>query len=154
MDIILTKGPFGLFPADDTEAEKLAKLKKGVFVKCKVSTMRNPHFHRKYFALLNFAFDQWEPENKDQQRWNLTPQKNFDQFRKDMAILAGFYDYVCRVKGESTIAAKSISFGSMSQEDFEKLYSKTVDIILERFLNNYTAQELDRVVNELLNNFT
>lgn len=148
-DIVLMKAAGGVMvPVDQQAIEYIAKLKLGAAVTASVRRQRNPKFHRKFFALLNLAFDAWEPVGNTYKGEAVA--KNFDQFRNDVTVLAGHYEMAVTLKGETRLTAKSISFGSMSQEEFESLYSATVDVILARILKNYTRNDLDNVINQLL----
>lgn len=148
-EIVVTKTTGGaLAPADQQAADFIAKLKLGEVVKVKATRMRNPGHHRKYFALLNLAFDAWEPVGKEYKGEQV--QKNFEQFRNDVTVLAGYYETAITLKGEVRLSAKSISFGNMGQDEFEKLYSATVDVILERILTKYTRADLDQVIERLM----
>jgi hypothetical protein len=78
-------------------------------------------------------------------------QKNFERFRHDITILAGYYDFTLDINGNTKAIAKSISFASMSQDEFEKLYSKTIDVLLARVFNKtYTEEELRQVVDKII----
>ncbi len=77
------------------------------------------------------------------------PEKNFDRFRKDIAILAGFYEASYRVNGEVRFEAKSIAFSNMSDDEFEILYTKTIDVIVKHVLTDYTGDELRSVVEQV-----
>ncbi|WP_375710215.1 DUF1367 family protein [Klebsiella quasipneumoniae] len=46
--------------------------------------------------------------------------------------------------------AKSIRFGRMKQETFEKLYSAVADVLLQKVLVTYSRRDLDNVVNRIL----
>ena len=138
----------GFVPADADEAEKVVRFKSGGVVRAKFTQFRNYDFHKKFFAMLKVGFDAWEPPELEHN--GLPVQKNFERFRKDCTIAAGFYDPVANLRGEVRAEAQSISFGSMTQEDFEKVYSAVVDVLLSRVLKNYTRADLDRVVNELM----
>lgn len=156
MEGYFVKQPNGtLSPAYEADRELLSKIKIGSFVRLKLNRARNYKFHRKYFALVNFAFDYWTPPefpDDPEQKWRkqVTPEKNFDRFRKDLTILAGHYEAYYRVNGEVRIEAKSISFGSMSEDEFEKLYSATIDVILKHICTQYTEEMLDSVVDQAL----
>lgn len=148
-EILVTKtAGGGLAPADQQAADYIAKLKLGSVVKVKASRMRNPRFHRKFFALLNVAFDSWEPPAAMFKGERV--QKNFEQFRNDVTVLAGYYETTVTLKGETRVVAKSISFGNMDQDEFDALYSATVNVILSRILTNYTRDDLDNVVEQIL----
>lgn len=148
-EILVTKTAGGaLAPADQQAADYIAKLKLGESVKVKATRMRNPQFHRKFFALLNLAFDAWEPTENTYRGEPV--RKNFEQFRNDVTVLAGYYDTAVTLKGETRLTAKSISFGSMGQDEFEALYSAVVDVILARVLTQYTRDDLDTVIERLM----
>ena len=132
-----------LVPATDHDAELLSHIKIGQPTKLTFTRVRNYVFHQKYFVLLNLAFDYWEPD-EDQ-----VGEKNFDQFRSDVIILAGFYEQWIRLDGSIRVVAKSISFASMSEDDFDKLYSKTIDVIIKYVLTNYTGQALRSLLEEV-----
>lgn len=148
-EIVVTKTASGsLAPADQQSADYIARLKLGEVVKVKATRMRNPGFHKKYFALLNLAFDAWEPAENTYR--GQTVQKSFEQFRNDLIVLSGHYDTAITLKGETRLTAKSISFSSMGQDEFETLYSATVNVILARILTNYTRADLDQVIDRLM----
>lgn len=147
-ELVLTKAAGGvLVPIDPQAAEFIAKMKTGAAVRATVKLQRNPRFHRKYFALLNLAFDAWEPaENTFKGQ---VVGKNFDQFRNDIVCLAGFYEMATNLRGEVRVTAKSISFASMDQAEFDDLYSATVNVILKHVLTNYDREQLDEVMERL-----
>lgn len=117
----------------------------------KVIKPRNVKFHRKYFALLNFAFENWTPGKLSGKRHKgVTPEKNFERFRADLTILCGHYKQTIRTDNSLNIEPKSISFASMNKEQFEELYSNTINVILKRILTNYNKEQLDSVIIELL----
>jgi hypothetical protein len=148
-EIVLTKTPSGtLAPVDQTGMEYIAKLKVGAGVKATIKRARNVQFHRKLFALLNIAFDAWEPVDKEYKGVKIA--KNFNQFRNDVTVLAGYYETTVTLKGEVRLTAKSISFANMDEDEFGALYSSIIDVILARILTKYTREDLDRVVDEVL----
>lgn len=148
-EIVLMKMANILVPHDEAAAEFIQKMKAGALMHADFKKVRNYQFHKKYFALVTFAFDQWEP------RGGLTYQgqpvaKNKERFRKDIAILAGFFESTVNLKGEVRLEAKSISFAQMDEIQFEALYSATIDVILSRILTKYTRDDLEAVVEQLL----
>ena len=112
---------------------------------------RNSKFHRKFFAMLNFAFDAWEPERKRKTYKGRPVAKNFERFRKDVLIMAGFYDQTFDLQGRMTLEAHSISFSNMDDMEFERVYSAVADVILDHVLTGYSGrEELDRVVDQMV----
>ena len=152
MDLVMLKTPSGaLVPGDSEATEALRKIKTGKALRMSATRMRNYEFHKKFFALVNFAYEHWEPGDLPDARWDgVQPEKTFDRFRKDLIILAGFYDATFRIDGSTRIEAKSISFASMSQDDFDRLYSATIDAVLKHILTHYEREELEEVVLQLL----
>jgi len=144
MDIFLIKMPDGnLHPAQDNDRELLKKIKSMEPVRVTLKRPRNYEFHKKWFALLNFAYDYWEPPH------NLVGHKNFDRFRKDIIILAGYYDTVVRLDGSTRVEPKSISFGSMSEDDFEKLYDATIEVVCQHVLRQYDGDMLKSILDQV-----
>ena len=149
MKAYLLKTISGLVPGDPETQKFYDKLKHGVAISVEAHTMRNPKFHRKYFALLNVGYDNWNP-GKINSKYGI-PKKNFERFRKDIAILSGHFEIVIRLDGTSRPEADSISFGKMSEEDFQKLYSETINIFLDRIYDkDMTPEKLDEIVNQYL----
>lgn len=150
-DIVLTKGMNGLVPGDIETDEWYNKLKLGESVHGKEFTrMRNPKFHRKFFALINLAYDQWEPG--DVMIKGQVVQKNRKNFRRNLIAAAGFYEIVFNIDGTFKYEAQSISFGNMDQEEFEKVYNRVIDEILRRIpqFRDYDRNKMDELVNKVL----
>jgi hypothetical protein len=148
-DVTLMKSTNGaLIPCDAGAQEFIAKLKAGAGVRAKISKVRNINFHRKFFALLNIGFEAWE--TPDLEYAGMKVEKEFERFRKDVTILAGFYTPVYNMKGEVRLEAKSIAFGNMSEDEFERVYSAVANVLLTRILKNYTREDLDSVVEQIM----
>ena len=148
MDLTLVKTMSGLAPGDQATADYLARVKLGAVLHGSFAKARNPALHRRYFALLNLAFDLWSPGPVTSAHG--TPQKNFDRFRADLTIMAGYYEVVIRVDGSTRIEPKSISFASMGQDEFETLYSRTIDVILQKILTGYHREDVEEMVRRVL----
>jgi hypothetical protein len=119
MKIEMIKQPGGVFcPASDMEAEKLCRLKTGEQYSITVNAARNPSFHRKVFAFFNFCFEHWAGGNEFQDE-----QTQFDAFRKQLTILAGYRKEIVNLRTHSVgYEAESLSYGGMDQEEFERCY--------------------------------
>jgi len=61
----------------------------------------------------------------------LNESKQFDVFRQNLTVLAGYYDQLYTIKGEVRIEAKSLSYGSMSQDEFEDCYSALISAAIK-----------------------
>jgi len=151
MELYLKRTPCGLSPEDNLGEEALSKFKLGDRIRCKISKQRNPEFHKKFFALLNVGYKYWSPGEISCKYGK--PEKNFDQFRADCTILAGYYDVSIRLNGDTRVTPKSIAFGSMSQESFEQLYSAVIDVLLKDIFAGYTSEQVIELATQEILNF-
>ncbi len=151
-ELVLTRTPAGaLAPADAPSAEYIQKLKAGAGIRGEFKRQRNPRFHRKAFALFNLAFDCWDAPELEYKGQAVA--KDFDQFRKDLTILAGHYEPVTNLKGEVRLIAKSLSFANMDEDEFGKVYAAILAVVWERVLKakGYkSAAAVDEIVERLL----
>lgn len=148
--LFVMKGPGAVMvPADETSRETISRWPAGQGLHVRVTRARNIKFHRKFFAMLQVAFEAWDPELKTY--GDEVAVKNFDRFRKDVMILAGFYNATVNLKGEIRLEALSISFANMDEDEFEKVYSKVAEVLLAKVLKaaGYNRKELDRVVEQM-----
>ena len=138
-DLLLTKTPHGsLIPFSDADAEKLKRFKVGKPIRVTAQEMRNGAFFRKWWALAKTAYDLWTETMPVpvQQYKGMDVLPDFDRFRRDLVILAGFYRAVYNARGEVRLEAESLKWSSMTEERFDELYSKTIDVILRSILPN------------------
>lgn len=152
MEVLLSKSMSGsLVPAFPEEAEKLEGLALGEICRAKLTRPRNLRFHRKGFALFKLAFDLWSeglPVGLDYKGEPVAP--DFDRFRKDLTILAGFYEPIYGIRGDVRLQAKSLSFAQMGEEEFGRVYSALLDTILAKLLRNLTRDEIERAVERVM----
>lgn len=151
-DLVLQKTPSGaLAPADGPSAEFIQRLKVGAGLRGEFKRQRNPKFHRKAFALFQLAFDVWDAPSLEYRGQPVA--KNLDRFRRDLTILAGHYEAVTNLRGEVRLEAKSISFASMGEDEFEQVYRSILTVVWEKVLRDKgysSAEAVDHVVAELL----
>jgi hypothetical protein len=142
----------GLIPATDEDAEALRKIKAGTAVRVEVKQIRNYKFLQKWFTLAKYAYDIWAETIEPQEYKGQPVMPNFDRFRKDLIILSGHFDAVYNARGEVRVEAKSISFANMSEDEFEKLYSETISVVLGKILggSSMTEAELRECVDRVL----
>ena len=133
---LIRTGTGAFVPATDEDAGLAKRFKVGSMARVELKLMRNSQFHRKFFALVKIAFDMWS-ETLPEQTWRGMPVvPNIDHFRRDLIISAGFHDVVWSTKkdkdGNQTfrVIPKSISFANMDQDEFEKVYSAVIDVVL------------------------
>ena len=147
MNVYLIKAQGGFIPADIPTEEWAKKIKYGEVVNADFKKVRNYRFLKKYFTLMNIAFDNWETppyQGRD-------VEKNFENFREKVTILAGYSYTVWNLDGTFQEKAKSISFANMEEEEFTKLYNATINVILKQVYNSkLEREELDNIVNQVM----
>jgi uncharacterized protein DUF1367 len=113
---------------------------------------RSHKFHRKFFKMLRHAFDHWDPqEGRKRLTYRGKPiAKDFDAFREQVLILAGFYVQTFDLRtGKMQLRAKSIAYEKLDDDEFAVVYNAVFTVLLEHVLNNYSPDDLDQVVSEL-----
>lgn len=154
MKLRLVRVPNGYAFADSESATAANKHKLGEAVMATVVKPRSSPFQRKFFALLKFAFDYWEPGDADEPvmyRGQLV-EKDFDRFRSDVTILCGFYTPVWNARGEMRLEAASIAFSEMEPEDFLRLYNTAIGVLMKMVMQSkgFTQDQLDAAVDNIL----
>lgn len=104
--------------------------------------------HRKYFALLNLAYENWQPPEVSYN--NVPAEKSFERFRNDITCGVGYYDVVVSIKGEVRVEPKSIAFSSMGEEEFYTFYNKVVNFILQQVMTNYKREDIDNLIEQII----
>ena len=125
----------GLVPCDDNDYEEKKKLKLGEVYQITISRPRNYEFHKKYFALINCA---WECLNEKQTEFF----KDINNFRKTMELNAGHCETIYSIERREFIEqVLSISFDKMDNDEFESLYNRVFDVILKYPLKNISQED-------------
>jgi hypothetical protein len=110
-----TSGLVPLYPAD---WEERRKLKIGKEYRVEVKHPRNYQFHKKFFALVNLAHENYETDMP------------FDTFRRWLIMRAGFVKAFSTDRG-TFYDAESISFANMNQVQFEEVYNRVLNIVIK-----------------------
>jgi len=123
----------GLVPLYPSDFEEKKKLHLGQDYECEIKYPRNIGYHKRFFALLNLG---WQNTSLDMP---------FEICRKYILFKAGYFKIYQTPKG-IFYDAESISFGNMSQDRFEEVYSRVLDKIIEDI--GCTSEEIKK---ELIN---
>lgn len=127
----------GMFiPCDDDDYEKVSALKRNCIYKCKISNDRNYEFHKKYMGLFKIA---WMGLNEQQ---SAIFRENIDLFRHSIEMAAGcvepVYDFVNNRLIEGRV---SVSFDNMSQKEFEDLFERVKDVLINKVFRRMEDKE-------------
>lgn len=129
-----------LAPADDEARETARKWKIGALLRVDAKQMRNGAFFRKWWALVQLGYDYWSETCVPMEYKGKPVLPNFDRFRKDVTIMAGFYEPTWNLKGEMRVDAESLKWSSMSEERFTQLYDATINVLLKMVFNGKNAR--------------
>ena len=128
----------GLVPCNDNDYEEKKKLKLGEVYQVTISRPRNYEFHKKYFALINCA---WEYLNEKQIEFF----KDINNFRKTMELAAGHSEMVYSINRKEFVEqVLSIAFDKMDNDQFQDLYNRVFDVILKYPLKNIKQEEFEK----------
>ncbi len=136
MKFIVKNTMHGLVPLynSDYEAKKQCKLKIGEDYEVEIKKKRNYEFHKKFMALINLCHENQECFNE------------FDDTREYITIKAGYFRKVKMPNGNIQVKAKSISFASMDDIEFDDLYQKAITASC-----NFVGIKREELLNEILN---
>ena len=138
MKINLVVTSDGFKPASDEDYELKRTIKNGTVCECVIKEYRNYRFLKKYFALINCA---WEYLSEAQQQFF---HDNKDSFRKTVEISAGNCEPVYnRTRNEWLDVPKSISFDKMQESEFSQMYERVKDVLYNLFLTSVNREEFE-----------
>lgn len=137
-----------LVPVDEYQLELMESLRMNGEYKAVLSQPRNGPYHRKFFAFLNQCYKNYEqPEVYYQGERVFKSQK---KFREEIIIACGYWTIGLSKNNTPIREAESISFAKMDQIEFEKLFSKAIDVILADYLPHYGKGDIDAMALEIL----
>ena len=110
-----------LTPAYDIDSEAMTKFKTGEVYEVEIKRGRNPKHHRLMFAFLHFCFEHWQSD-----REFVDEAGQFEVFRQNLTVLAGYHDTHYTITGNVRVVAKSLSYASMTQDEFEACYKAMI----------------------------
>lgn len=132
-----------LVPADDLQAEKLKKFDNFTMYEVDIKQRRNPAFHGLVFAFFKFCFEHWDGQTVHE---HVSNHEQFDRFRKDLTILAGFYDQTVRLNGDMRLEAKSLAFGAMDEAEFKECYTALINAVCKHIFKSCDENTYNRLL--------
>ena len=140
MKLLVINTPRGLVPLGDDDYDEKKKLKLGQTYSVEVKVARNVDFHRKYFALISYA---WEFLNEQETERFRTK----ENFRKYVEVAAGHCDVIFHPRLQEYVEIpKSISFGKMDNAEFSDLYQRVKDVIFSIIGDRVSEKEFERLL--------
>lgn len=143
MDINLSVKDGYLIPASDDDFKKKLCLKKGQTYKAKIVLYRNYDFHRKYFAMINAAWEYVEEAKQERFFHN-----SVDQFRQTIQMTAGHSDKIFSYELKTFIdIPRSISFEKMDNDEFSDLYDRVKAVLWSLVLDGKVSEkDFDKLI--------
>lgn len=149
MQIDLVKHPGGVFsPVNDSDLERLQRFKNGETYTADIKLTRNPKFHRKVMAFFGFCFSHWCADRAGLE--HMDEHSQFDRFRKDLTILAGFYVQTVRLNGDVRTEAESLAYANMDDEKFARVYSALINAAIKHV---FAGTKDPQILNQLQSYF-
>jgi hypothetical protein len=133
MEIYLKNTERGLIPMYESDSSEKKKLKIGEVYKVKITRSRNYEFHKKYFALIRLAHQNYPNEMPE------------STFRKWLQMKAGFVDSYQTEKGVF-FDTPSIMFDKMNEDEFKEVYNAVLNQVVKLL-----QTESEIIENELIN---
>lgn len=131
----------GLIPMYDSDYDEKKKLRVGENVLCDISKPRNYEFHKKFFALIRLVFENLPEHIAD--TFNIYSEEDMlDALKVDL----GLYNIVY-VGGKQLVKVGSISFAKMDNTEFERFYNRSIDIVLNKYMNGTERFDLIEEIN-------
>ena len=128
----------GLVPCTDDDFSQKLHLKVGQVYSVEIKLLRNYEFLKKYFALINCA---WEHLTEKQQEFCKTKEK----FRKMLEMTAGYCETIYSIKKKEWVDIPlSISFDKLDEAGFRELYERVKDVLFLTFLKHITFEEFSK----------
>lgn len=140
-----------LRPANQADADAVNDMRNGAMVVGEFRQPRNPKFHRKFFALLNFGYDYWDPPVVEYN--GIKSEKSLERFRNEVTVLAGWYTVTTDLKGNVRLEPRSISFAKMDDIEFNNLYKAVFNVIWSYVLSRVqgmTPELVENTINQLV----
>lgn len=143
MKLNLLNTPHGLVPMYDRDFDEKKKLKTGTIYAAEIKVPRNYQFLKKFFALINAGYSLLPERSQNGFR-------SVDGFRQYVTVAAGYYDVFFSPRLQEFVEIpKSISFASMSEDEFSDCYNAIKDVIWGILGDRVTED----VFNNVLSNF-
>ena len=120
-----------LLPLDDLARTLVGKLKVGDRVLVKVHRPRNPDHHRLAFAVL--------------QRIAAAKGESVETVLTWLKVALGRVDFVLMPSGKSVACPRSISFSSMSQDEFQRFWNEALRLIFEHIMPGLPEPEYEEL---------
>ena len=144
MQLYMRKNENGhLVPSDDISLGVYErKIKTGRDYLFEAKSPRNPRFHKKFWALLKTVYDA-------QYKFS-----NVEGLKAFLLVKSGYFTGFLGSEGQYMCIPDSISFASMDEENFSKVYDACIDTSIsfleEQGIFSYNNENLKEIISEIV----
>lgn len=136
IDLIVQRNG-SLWPSLPADLEIIKRWKPGMIIKAVVSRERNPAHSRKWWALIGAVLEHTDYDDKD-------------DFAEDIKLKLGhIQDYRVDYMNRVVVRTKSIAFHKMDQDEFNVFYDRTIDVLLNDFVEGWTEGHIEQALIEV-----
>ena len=125
---------FALVPYDEATQKYILNRKPGEIIVGEIKRARNYENHKRFFAFLNTTFDMQEHFEE------------LEAYRYWLVMKCGYFDTIIAPNGTTMFKAKSIAFESMEEDEFQKLFSRAIDVFIRELGNGLNDDELMQAI--------
>lgn len=138
--IALIRTEQGFAPANEFWAKKVAHYKVGAYLIGNIVQPRDGTFHRLAFAMLQFGFDYWHPPAVLLvDGIPVDVDRNFEVYRKNVTVQAGYYDVCAQLDGSVKLEPQSISYESMEEGEFREWFFAVKEVLWTQIFSSIQA---------------
>lgn len=134
-DLFFIKTQNGLLPQSEQDNEAMKSWKIGDVIAGKFRKIRNPVYHRRFYAMLNFAYEYYEPSNGTMSKEEIDLAEKIFTMLEEHSGKKGIMLDIGRnfLKGEMTRRKQKIGTVSKSFDAFRK------SVLIESGMFNYVV---------------
>ena len=142
MKISVIKLPGGvLSPSSDIDESRMARFTNHCEYEVEIKQKRNPKFHGKVMAFIRYCFNYVNSDEMKDYQFKDTPEQ-FDRFRYDLTILAGYYIQTVRLDGSIRTEAESLDFGNMDETEFQGCYHALINAAMKHIFKDCEDEDI------------
>ena len=130
MKLSLVRIPAGLAPITDESVSAIKKLAIGEEILVDFTKHRNVKNHRRLFSMLQMVID------------NTEKYQRVENLLDELKLRTGHFTTYVSDRGEKRYIPESINFASMGEDEFQRFFSQSIDVLL-----TFLPEEL---VNEII----
>lgn len=150
-DLMLVKVAGGFMVFHDQDLERIKHIANGTMVIGDIRQSRNYKYLQRFICMVRYTYDLWNPKPTEYK--GIPVHKDYETFREDVTVAAGYAEMSLKTNGEIAVRAKSISFAKMDEETFRKLYNAVFNTcwnLVLKHVPGMTETEAHNAINSML----